>query len=154
MQPDADRRHHQPDPAQIAEEDTSEHRHLQRSNPFTFFERQLMIRAALDDEGVPAERVVFIPFPVNLPDRWRHYVPSEAVHFVRVFSPWEQTKVDRLRELGYCTVVLDPGAAKEFEATEVCRLIAEGGTWRELVPPGVARVLDERGLAGALAGNG
>lgn len=143
-----------PDPTQTANEETSEHRHREESNPFTFFERQLMIRAVLDDEGVPAERVVFIPFPVNLPDRWRYYVPSEAVQFVRVFSAWEQTKVDRLREAGYCVVVLDPAAAKEFEATDVRRLIIDGGAWQELVPPGVARVIEQRGLDRALAGGG
>ena len=81
-----------PDPAQIAEESTSEHRHRAESNPFTYFERLRMIREALNDSSVDAGRVIIIPFPVNLPERWRFYVPRDVVHYVRVFSAWEQTK--------------------------------------------------------------
>ena len=130
-----------PDPFQTLEEDTSEHRHREDSNPFTFFERQLMIRETLADEGVPLQRVIFIPFPVNLPERWRYYLPPDVVHYVRVFSEWEQAKVDRLREHGYRAEVLQPGAEKTVEATEVRRRLDHGGDWAALVPPGVARVI-------------
>lgn len=130
-----------PDPSQIAEEDTAAHRHRSEANPYTFFERLLMIHETLRDEAIPLERVLIIPFPVNLPDRWRHYVPPDVVHYVRVFSEWEQTKVDRLRHEGYAVEVLTPGAPKAIEATEVRRALAENGPWREMVPAGVARVI-------------
>ena len=130
-----------PDPTQIAEEETSAHRHRDEANPFTYFERQLMIRGALTDDGVPVERVIYIPFPINLPERWRYYVPDDAVHYLRVFSPWEQAKVERLREHGYRVEVLQPGAAKTVEATEVRRRLDAGEDWEALVPPGVARVI-------------
>lgn len=132
-----------PDPAQIAEEATSDHRHLAESNPFTFFERLTMIRETVIEDGISLPRVVTVPFPVNSPDRWRYYVPADHVHFVRVFSDWEQTKVDRLREAGYRTEVLDPGVEKEIEATEVRRRMSVGEDWESLVPPAVARVLRE-----------
>jgi cytidyltransferase-like protein len=132
-----------PDPFQIAQEATSDHRHLEASNPYTFFQRQRMIRAVLLDAGVLLERVIFIPFPVNLPDRWRYYVPSDAMQFVRVFSDWEQTKVDRLRKAGYQVEVLTPGAEKAIEATEVRRRFTGSEDWRELVPAGAARVIEE-----------
>src|SRR6266508_4802534 len=45
-----------PDPETIREDPTSEHRHLPESNPFTYFERLLMVRDVLRDEGVPPER--------------------------------------------------------------------------------------------------
>ena len=84
-----------------------------------------------------------IPFPVNLPERWRHYVPLDVHHYVRVFSEWEQAKVDRLREHGYAVEVLQPGAEKQVEATEVRRRMAAGEDWEALVPPAVARVIGE-----------
>jgi cytidyltransferase-like protein len=130
-----------PDPSQIAEEGTSSHRHLPPSNPFTYFQRMLMVREVLADEDIPPERTYIVPFPIHFPDRWRYYVPREAVHFVRVFSEWEQAKVDRLRRHGYRVVVLHPGTEKRIEATEVRRRLATGGNWEELVPPGVARVI-------------
>lgn len=130
-----------PDPSQIAPEATADHRHRDDANPFTFFERQRMIRAALADAGIALERVIFVPFPVNLPQRWPYYVPAEAVQYVRVFSDWEQTKVERLRAAGYAVEVLTPGAAKDIEATEIRRRLQAGEDWRALVPAGVARVL-------------
>ena len=115
-----------PDPSQIAREPSADHRHRADANPFSFFDRQRMIRAALRDAGVPFERVIFIPFPVNTPERWPAYVPDDAVHFVRVFSDWEQTKVDRLRAAGYTVEVLTPGADKTIDATEVRRRLRAG----------------------------
>ena len=78
---------------------------------------------------------------MNLPDRWRYYLPPDVVHYVRVFSPWEQTKVDRLRSEGYETEVLTPGVEKEVDATEIRRRMAAGEDWEALVPPAVARVI-------------
>ena len=131
-----------PDPTQIAQEETSDHRHHDEANPFTFFERLMMIRELLREEGVAERESIIIPFPVNLPDRWRYYLPRDVTHYVRVFSPWEQTKVDRLREAGYEVEILTPGAGKTFEATEVRRRMVSGEDWRSLVPPAVARVID------------
>lgn len=142
-----------PDPTQIAQDETSPHRHRADANPFTFFERYRMIRDVLADEGIASERAMIIPFPVNFPDRWRHYLPPDVVHYVRVFSEWEQTKVDRLREAGYRVEVLHPGATKAIEATEVRRRMNAGEPWEELVPPAVARVIRElRGVTSPSAG--
>ena len=129
------------DPTQISEETTSEHRHLPESNPFTFFQRSVMIRELLIEESIPLERSLIIPFPVHSPERWRYYLPPNVVHYLRVFSPWEQAKVDRLRQQGYAVEVLHPGVSKAVEATEVRRRMADGEGWEELVPPSVARVI-------------
>ena len=129
------------DPTQISEEATSEHRHLSESNPFTFFQRSVMIRELLIEDGIPLERSLIIPFPVHSPERWRYYLPPNVVHYLRVFSPWEQAKVDRLRQQGYAVEVLHPGVSKAVEATEVRRRMADGEGWEELVPPSVARVI-------------
>lgn len=134
-----------PDPWAIAEEETSSHRHRSDANPYTFVERQRMIRETLLDEGIDMQRIMFIPFPVNLPERWVHYVPEGTVHYLRVFSPWEQAKADRLAEHGYRVEILQPGVAKEVEATEVRECMRSGGDWAALVPPGTARILGELG---------
>ena len=65
--------------------------------------------------------------------------------FVRVFSEWEQAKVDRLREHGYRVQVLHPGITKAVEASEIRNRMAEGEPWEELVPPAVARVIKRFG---------
>ena len=101
-----------------------------------------MIREVLRDEGIAPEQSIIIPFPVNSPDRWRYYFPPNAVHYLRVFSEWEQAKVDRLREHGYRVEVLHPGIEKEIEASEVRRRMAKGEDWQSLVPPAVVRVIE------------
>ena len=131
-----------PDPTTIIEDATSQHRHLPDANPYTYFERLLMIREILRHEGIDPERSLIIPFPVNAPDRWRYYLPPNAVHYLRVFSEWEQAKVDRLREHGYAVEVLHPGIEKEIEASEVRSRMAKGGDWQSLVPPAVVRVIE------------
>ena len=129
------------DPTQISEEATSQHRHLPESNPFTFFQRSVMIREVLIEEGIPLERSLIIPFPVHSPERWRYYLPPNVVHYLRVFSPWEEAKVERLRQQGYSVEVLHPGAPKAVDATDVRRRMASGEEWEELVPAAVARVI-------------
>ena len=58
-------------PATIREEAEASHRHRQEANPYSFFQRQMMIRETLLDEGVDLQQVVFVPFPINFPERWR-----------------------------------------------------------------------------------
>lgn len=132
-----------PDPETIQEEETSSHRHKNESNPFTFFQRITMIRATLVDEGVPLERFSFVPFPIHHPDKWRFYLPNpdKVTLFIRVFSDWEQTKVDRFRENCWTVEILDPGDQKGIEATDVRDRFGANGNWEELVPRAVAEVI-------------
>ena len=128
-----------PDPARVKEEPSDPLRHLPESNPYTYAERLLMVKEAAADEGVA---VHVIPFPVNEPELWSAYVPDGVTQYIRHFSEWGGTKIERLRAAGYEVVVLDEGAAKEISGADVRARLRSGGDWRALVPPGVARVLD------------
>ncbi len=134
-----------PDPWEVQEELSSSHRHLKESNPFTFFQRMSMIRAALSEEGVCLEKFSFVPFPIHNPNKWPFYLPEpESVTlFLRVFSDWEQSKADRLRDHGWTVEILDAGAPKGIEATEVRQRITDGGDWRALVPKSVASIIED-----------
>ena len=130
-----------PDPTRIKPESSDPLRHLPESNPYSYVERLLMVKAAALDAGLDLARVHVIPFPVNEPELWHAYVPEDVVQFIRLFSDWGGTKLDRLREAGYEVVVLDEGAEKEISGAHVRAAMREGGDWESLVPPGVARVL-------------
>ena len=130
-----------PDPERIKPESSDPLRHLPESNPFTYVERLLMVKAASADAGIEAERVHVIPFPVNEPELWPAYVPEGVVQFIRLFSDWGGTKLERLREAGYDVVVLDEGAEKEISGADVRAALREDADWERLVPPGVAAVL-------------
>ena len=127
-----------PDPRRIKEEPSDPLRHLPESNPFTYVERLMMIQAVAADESIRAH---VIPFPVNEPELWSAYVPDGVTQFLRLFSDWGGTKLERLRAAGYEVVVLDEGAEKEISGADVRAAMRDGGDWESLVPPGVARVI-------------
>jgi nicotinamide-nucleotide adenylyltransferase len=127
-----------PDPTRIREEPSDPLRHLRESNPFTYVERLLMVQAVAEDEGL---RVHVIPFPVNEPELWPAYVPPGVTQYLRLFSEWGGTKLERMREAGYDVVILDEGIEKEISGAQVRAAIRAGGDWEMLVPSGVARVI-------------
>ena len=130
-----------PDPTRIKPEASDPLRHLPESNPFSYAERLLMAKAAAADLGLDPTSVHVIPFPVNEPELWPAYVPEAVTQYLRLFSAWGGTKLDRLREAGYEVVVLDEGAEKEISGAEVRAALRDGREWEALVPPGVARIL-------------
>lgn len=127
-----------PDPWRVKEEPSDPLRHLPESNPFTYVERLLMIEAVAADEAIEAH---VIPFPVNEPELWPAYVPPAVTQYLRLFSDWGGTKLERLRSAGYEVVVLDEGAEKEISGADVRAAMRVGDDWESLVPPGVARVI-------------
>ena len=130
-----------PDPTRIKPEASDPLRHLPESNPFSYAERLLMVKAAAADLGLEPAVVHVIPFPVNEPELWSAYVPVDVTQYLRLFSDWGGTKLERLREAGYEVVILDEGMDKEISGIEVREAIRTGGAWESLVPPGVVRVI-------------
>ena len=129
-----------PDSALSPPEAADPQRHHPEDNPFSYWERLLMIEAVLHAEGVAPARIV--PFPIGVPDRLHAYVPTGAVHLLRVFDDWGAAKIERLRGLGYAVEVLDPGGRKGVSGTQVRARMRAGGDWRSLVPSPVAEVIE------------
>ena len=65
-----------PDPERIKPEASDPLRHLPESNPFSYAERLLMVKAAAAELGLEPGAVHVIPFPVNEPELWTAYVPK------------------------------------------------------------------------------
>ena len=82
-----------------------------------------------------------IPFPVNEPELWPAYVPAGVTQYIRLFSDWGGTKLERLRAAGYEVVVLDEGAEKQLSGADVRAALRDDDKWEHLVPPGVADVI-------------
>lgn len=132
-----------PDPSRVRPEPSDPARHLPESNPWTYAERMLMVKAAAGDIGLDLARVHPIPFPVNEPELWPAYVPAGVTQYLRLFSAWGGTKLERLQEAGFEVEILDEGSEKEVSGADVRETLRSGGDWESLVPPGVARVLKE-----------
>jgi nicotinamide-nucleotide adenylyltransferase len=130
-----------PDPSRVKPEESDPLRHLPESNPYSYDERMLMVKAAARDLRLDPDLVHVIPFPVNEPELWAAYVPEGITQFLRLFSEWGGEKQERLVAAGYEVVILDEGAEKEISGADVREAMRSGGAWEALVPPGVVRVL-------------
>lgn len=132
-----------PDSGARHEEPTSTHRHLAESNPFTYFERARMLRAALDERGL-TDRTMIVPFDLTRPRCWAEYVPPHARHLVRAYTDWEREKARWLAEAGYPVTVLDGDPADKVSSSDIRpRLLGDRSGWEGLVPVAVAPVLAE-----------
>jgi nicotinamide-nucleotide adenylyltransferase len=139
-----------PDPTRVKPEAADPVRHLPESNPYTYAERLLMVKAAAGEIGVD---VHVIPFPVNEPELWHAYVPAGVTQFIRHFSSWGATKIERLRAAGYEVVILDQGAEKEVSGADVRAAMRGGSDWQSLVPGAVTQVIEQsRALNGMQTG--
>ena len=130
-----------PDPRRIRPEASDPLRHLPESNPYTYVERLLMVTAAAVGDGLDPARVHVIPFPVNEPELWDAYVPDGVTQYLRLFSEWGGTKLERFRDAGYDVVILDEGVEKGVSGADVRQALRTGGDWESLVPPAVADVI-------------
>ena len=127
-----------PDPQRIKEEATDPLRHLPESNPFTYVERLLMIEAVAKDEGILAARD---PVSRQRTGALERLCARGVTQYLRLFSEWGGTKLERMREAGYEVVILDEGAEKQISGTDVRDALRSGGEWEALVPAGVVRVI-------------
>jgi nicotinamide mononucleotide adenylyltransferase len=133
-----------PDESDYVFAEESDHRHRPEANPFSFYDRQRMVKESLIDVGVDWRRVTVVLFHLFDVSKWSHYLPLPAsvVQFVRVFSPWEARKMSLFESYGFRVVEIDRGGVKTITSTEVRRLIRDGGEWRSLVPDATARIID------------
>lgn len=132
-----------PDPAVTAAEPEDALRHLPESNPFSYRDRYRMVRDAAAEAGLDLMRIDIVPFPVNDRSLWRHYLPSGATQYIRIFSPWGERKRELLADAGFTVVDLAEGEAKRDSGSQVREALRDGAEWRRLVPPAVAQVIEE-----------
>lgn len=131
-----------PDSSARRAEATSRHRHTSEANPFSYFERLTLLRAALRAEGWE-DRVMIVPFDLTRPACWPEYVPHDALQVVRVFSEWEREKARQLREAGYRVWEVAGDPASKVHATDIREAMARGGDWTTLVPAATVPLLGD-----------
>jgi nicotinamide mononucleotide adenylyltransferase len=137
-----------PDQLLTKDDPLNPHRSTPSANPFSYYERYLMVRDSLLEAGVPRADFEIVPFPINLPQLIPNYVPRGARFFVTVYDDWGRHKVRLLRDLGLdVDVMWERDYLDRFTSgTEVRDLMAAGGPWQGLVPPAVVRIVAFHGL--------
>ena len=132
-----------PDTGARHEEPTSNHRHTDSANPFTYFERVQLIQAVIQHRGL-TECVTIVPFNLTRADLWPQYVPLSARQFVRAFSEWERQKALWLEQAGYALTLLDGDPSTRLSSSDIRASMRAGDDrWRRLVSAVIVPLLDD-----------
>jgi len=113
-------------------------------NPFTAGERVVMVKEALKDAEIDFSRVYIIPVPDILMNVvWVKYVAMYVPPF-RYGIARNPLVVRLFKESGY-EILMPPSYNREiYSSTRIRTMMIVGDEkWRELVPPSVARFIDE-----------
>ena len=113
-------------------------------NPFTFSERESMIKAALEEADIGGVEVVPVK-DIHNHQRWAEHVKASVPHYDAVFT---NSEVDRSIFSFAGDIVLGQWLYERgsYEGKKVREALASGsGGWRALVPPAVAVTLEDIG---------
>lgn len=135
-----------PENTSLIREEVDPHRSEAAANPFTYYERYNMVKLALLEAGVKREDFEIVPYPIERPEILYNYVPLYATSFFTIYDQWGYEKLDRLKELGYGTVVLFDNREKNMCSTEIRQKIVDGTNWKDMVPNAVYKYIMENGL--------
>lgn len=126
-----------PDPTQTREDSADLHRSSPVANPLNYFERYTMVRAAIFQAGVPLLDFSVVPFPVNLPELYKYYVPIDGTFFLTIYDQWGRRKLELFQSLRLKTEILweKPLHKKGLSAGDIRERMAVGEPWEDLVPP-------------------
>jgi nicotinamide mononucleotide adenylyltransferase len=125
-----------PDPFLTKEESADPQRSHPSANPLTYFERYVMVKEVLLDAGLQWPDFSIVPLPINLPERYRYYVPMDAVFLLSVYDDWGRRKLKYFQSLKLATHVLweVPPEQKGISAGDIRSRIISGRPWEHLVP--------------------
>jgi cytidyltransferase-like protein len=132
-----------PDPTYVRFEEADPQRSTLDANPFTYYERYLMVLESLRDKDIGPEKYDIVPFPINVPEFWFNYIPKEAVFLLTLYDDdkWLEVRKKKLEEKGIITKVLWSRPKKGISGSQVRNQIKQGLPWDILVPSGTARVI-------------
>lgn len=143
-----------PDPSLTRVDPADPDRSSPSANPLTYFERYVMVREVLREAGLTLEEFSIVPFPVNLPELYGHYVPLDATFYLTVYDDWGRHKLKLFRDCGLKVEVLwnRSREGKGLSAEGIRRLMARGEPWDHLVPEATGRLMHRWGIPERLRG--
>jgi nicotinamide mononucleotide adenylyltransferase len=133
-----------PDPLLTREDPVDPQRSDPASNPLTYYERYVMLRQVLTEAGVGYSEFSMVPFPINLPELYRYYVPLEATFYLTIYDEWGRRKLDQFHSAGLKTEVLwmRSSAEKGIRGCDIRKRMASGDAWEHLVPRQTALLMN------------
>ncbi len=134
-----------PDPTLTRPDISNPERSAPWSNPLSYFERFRMVQLVMLENHIDPSEFSIVPFPINLPDLYKYYVPINAVFFLTIYDSWGERKLELFTSLGLQTEIMwrRPENEKGLSASEVRLKIANCEEWESLVPHAVGKFIKE-----------
>ena len=141
-----------PDPSLTKDHDSNPHRSKPIANPLTFYERYVMIREAMLEKGLVLSEFSIVPFPINVPELLKYYVPMNVVFFLSIYDDWGRQKKKYLESLGLKVHVLwdVPLEKKGLSGSDIRESMLKGEPWELFVPPATAKLVKRWGIINRL----
>jgi nicotinamide-nucleotide adenylyltransferase len=121
-----------PDINNLQEHSASQHRHTDAANPFSLESRVKIIEDSIAElPELSAVEIEIIAFDLTDPTSWQ--VPTETVFALRIFSPWEASKLKLFSNFGFETLEL-PAPAIKTSASDIRQSLGSNESgWHSLV---------------------
>jgi len=132
-----------PDPTLTKHHDSNPHRSTPIANPLSYYERYVMVETALLEQGLNFLEFSIVPFPINVPELIKYYVPVDEIFFLTIYDDWGKQKKKFFESLGLKIHVLWEVSLenKGLSSSDIREAMITGVTWEHLVPPSVVRLM-------------
>ena len=132
-----------PDPSLTKAHDSNPHRSTLIANPMTYYERYVMIRETLLENGLELSEFSIVPFPINVPELLKYYAPMDAVFFLSIYDGWGRQKKEYLEELGLKVHILweVPLEEKGLSGSDIRNSMLKGEPWEHFLPAAAIKLV-------------
>ncbi|MFX0037092.1 MAG: adenylyltransferase/cytidyltransferase family protein [Candidatus Hermodarchaeota archaeon] len=134
-----------PDPSLTRDSEVNPHRSNPIANPLTYYERYKMVQEALLEQNLHFSDFSIVPFPINIPELVKYYVPMDAIFFLTIYDDWGRKKKEYFESLGLKIHVLweVPLEKKGLSSTDIRNFMINEDSWEHLVPMSVQKLIIE-----------
>ena len=131
-----------PDIENLQAHSASQHRHTDEANPFSFESRVKIIEESISNQSeFNSVEIEIVPFDLTDAAAWP--VPAETVFALRIFSPWEASKLDLFTGQGFEVLEL-PAPASKLSASDIRQaLVLNDSTWHSHVAPNAIATIQQ-----------
>lgn len=119
-----------------------------KNNPFSYYERYIMIKNTMLENGYAPDKFDIVPLPIEEPDFLHNYIPASAIHFLTIYDDWGRKKKQILEKAGFRVEVIKDCTLEEkcICSTQIRDLIRNGKEWKHLVPNAVYEYITKNHL--------
>jgi len=134
-----------PDPTLTKHHNSNPHRSTPIANPLSYYERYVMVETALLEQGLNFLEFSIVPFPINVPELIKYYVPVNEIFFLTIYDDWGRQKKKLFESLGLKIHVLWEISLenKGLSSSDIREAIINGKPWEHFVPTSVVRLMKQ-----------